>query len=110
MKGEEACNATASILNRELEEDFVEVWKISWHLRRLLPKASDDEIRDSGAVVLTNLTDSGAILGDLLEDGAFVPRSGNASDLIAELLASWRDLGRDPNMGELGWLVKNPSV
>ncbi len=106
MRIEDASEAAADILKRELEEDYVGVWKISWHLRRLLPQASDDEIRNASALVLVRLTDAGAVVGELSAEGDFVSRCGDASDVIAELMVSWRRLGRDPNIGELGWLVK----
>jgi hypothetical protein len=54
-------------------------------------------------VILDRLEVSGAVLGDLSgETGEFTPWS--ESDGIEQALRQWRALGRDPNMGEIGWL------
>ena len=47
--------AVAIVIYRELEDDYVGLWTVPWHVRRALPKASDDEIREISTAVLEAL-------------------------------------------------------
>ncbi|MCU1483182.1 MAG: hypothetical protein JWQ19_3968 [Subtercola sp.] len=95
----------AIALSRELEEDYVEVWKIAWHLRRLLPQVPPQVLHQLGLGVLNGLVASGAALGDLSrETGGFVP--WDSSEQLAEAARRWTELDREPNMGDIGWLAR----
>lgn len=94
----------AITLRRELDEDYVEVWKITWHLRRLLPDTSRETLRQLGLGVLSGLVASGAALGDLSDEtGSFEPR--DPADALTEATRQWGELDRDLTMGDIGWLA-----
>src|SRR3954468_1923469 len=94
---------TVDLLSRELDEDYVEVWKIAWHLRRMLPSAGPNEIRIFGEQVLIRLVASGALLSDVNHnDGRVTPWA--VADPVAEAMRRWDALEGDPNMGDVGWL------
>lgn len=91
-------------VERELMDDYVGVWVIPWRFRRLLPRADGDTVRILSEKVLQKLLSGGACLGDLDGNtGEFSPL--NTADPLAEVMEGWRLLGRDPNIGELAWLV-----
>ena len=55
--------------------------------------------------VLVSLVNSGAQFGHLANDGGFEPweRPGD----VGRVLAEWRELGRDPNMGDICWINRD---
>ncbi len=96
--------SVAILVYRELEDDYVGLWKVPWHIRRAVPAASDDETREISAAVLEALIAQDATIGILDETtGSFDPWDREAAVDIA--MSAWRNLGRDPNIGEIGWLA-----
>lgn len=96
----------ADKIRRELEEDYVGIWKVAWHLRRDLPNATDEVVRDLAEAVLGGLIGLGAVLGDLDGvTGAFIPWPPSGS--LDSAMAAWHVLGRDPNIGEIAWLARS---
>ena len=100
-----AAIVVAGKLRSELEDDYVGLWKVPWHLRRDLPGASDTLVAELAEAILDGLLGLGAVLGDL--DGAsgtFVPWP--SAGALSAAMAAWRALGRDPNIGEVAWLAR----
>ena len=96
--------SVALLIRRELDEDYVGLWKLPWHIRRALPDASDTQVQHIASSVLESLTRADVVLGDLDErSGVFLPwpTTGAAEKAIT----AWRTLGRDPNIGEGAWLA-----
>ena len=102
-----AATVVASI-SQELDEDYVEMWKLSWCIREEWPEATGREVRSVAEVALTMLVEAGSQLGDIdWETGEFLPwPSGGA---VERAVGAWDRLGREPNMGDIGWLYK-PTV
>lgn len=99
-----AAASVALLVRRELDEDYVGLWKLPWHIRRALPTASDVQVQRVAASVMESLTGADVVLGDLDEEsGVFLPWPTTAA--TARAMKLWRDLGRDPNMGEVAWLA-----
>ncbi|MDA8439916.1 MAG: hypothetical protein M0Z51_13790 [Propionibacterium sp.] len=95
----------AEKLSRELDEDYVGLWKVAWHIRRAWPDGSDDQMRSLAASILTVLLTTGVRLGDLDADtGQFCPWPGSNS--VEAAIEAWARLGRDPNIGEVAWLAR----
>jgi hypothetical protein len=95
----------AEMISRELDEDYVGLWKVAWHLRQSLGSVSDQQVRELAAVILHGLLSSGLSVGELSEEsGEFNAWSGPAG--IEHAMSEWASLGRDPNMGEIAWLVR----
>ena len=98
----------ALLVDRELADDAVEVvWTLYWHARRLTPGEVDDAQRSAAAeVALRALILEGVKVGELDErTGEF--RLLGTPNLADDLLSRIRALGREPNMGDIGWLVKD---
>ncbi|MBL7500538.1 hypothetical protein I6A84_29780 [Frankia sp. CNm7] len=94
------------LIRRELEDDYVGIWKVPWHIRRALPNAGDDQVQKIAASILGDLVAADVALGDLDEEtGTFLPWL--ATGAAEKVMAAWRDLGRDPNIGDVAWLAKN---
>ena len=107
MSPDEAAIAVAvgESISRELDEDYVGFWVIPWDIRRRLKLADDDLVREIAQAVLQGLSHSAVRIGELRGGfGLFLPwpeRSG-----IERALREWRELGRDPNIGEIAWLAR----
>lgn len=96
----------ADRIRSELDDDYVGVWKVPWHLRRALPHATDDAVRDLAEAILGGLISVGAVLGDLDgESGTFIPWP--PSGALDAAMTAWRVLGREPNIGDIAWLARS---
>ena len=96
----------ADTVRTELNDDYVGLWIVPWHVRRALPSATEGIVRDLSEMILTGLLGVGAVLGDLDgESGLFIPWP--ASGAIEAAMDAWRALGRDPNIGDVGWLARS---
>jgi hypothetical protein len=92
-------------VSRELDDDYVGLWVIPWHLRRELPNASATTVREITESILRALTAQDVALGDLDgETGEFLP--WGVPDPVGAAMAGWALLGRDPNIGEVAWLLR----
>jgi hypothetical protein len=99
-----AAVATGDMLSRELDEDAVGIWKLAWHLRRMLPSATDETVQEIAEGILRGLERSDVSLGEIDDAGEFA--EWNRDRAIEEAMAAWRRLARDPNIGEVAWLVR----
>ena len=89
---------------QELQEDWVELWKIPWYIRYELPGVADDRVMEGSRIVLeVLLSDTNITFGNFSGDGA-VFAAWDTDDPVPQIMAAWRALGRDPYMGEIGWL------
>lgn len=107
MTGEEvaASVAVAEAISRELDEDFVGLWKLGWHLRRQIPGLPDEKVRSLAGAILQGLRGSAVRVGSLSEEsGIFTPWPAEVA--IDRAMQAWAALGRDPNIGEIAWLVR----
>jgi hypothetical protein len=92
-------------VSRELDEDYVGLWVLPWHLHRALPGASDTTVRELAESILRALVAEGVVLGDLDGDtGEFLP--WDVADPVAVAIGEWAMLGRDPNIGDVVWLAR----
>jgi hypothetical protein len=102
-------NAVAGIvaaeISRELDEDYVEMWKLPRRIREEWPDATGHEVQAVAEIVLTMLVEAGARLGDIdwqAEEFRPWPPVG----AVGRAMDAWVRLGREPNMGDIGWLDK----
>lgn len=96
--------SVAILIHQELEDDYVGLWKLPWHIRRALPAAADDQVQAIAAAVLQALLARDVAIGSLDEtSGLFDPWPQR--DAVESAMGAWRDLGRDPNIGEVAWLA-----
>lgn len=93
----------AESISRELDEDYVGLWVIPWLIRRRLTAATDVQVQELARAVLLGLSESAVRIGSLDADtGVFTPWP--LGEGLDRAFAEWRDLGRDPNIGEIAWL------
>jgi hypothetical protein len=107
VTGHEAAVAgtVAASISRELDEDYVEIWKLPRHIRAQWPEATEREVWSVAGIVLTMLVEAGSRLGDIdWETGEFRPWP--PGDAVDRAMGEWDRLGREPNMGDIGWLYK----
>jgi hypothetical protein len=97
--------AVAEKVSRELDEDYVGLWVLPWHIRHDWPEASDDKVRSLARSILRALTSRDVVLGDLDGDTVdFLPWS--VDDSVDAAMEMWERLGRDPTIGEIAWLER----
>lgn len=99
----EVVAAVAVTIACELCEDCVEVWKIAFYARRFAGNISHESMLRIARSVLVGVAAQQGVLGDVGIDGRWVTQQ-NSDELVEAVMGEWRPLGRDPRMGEIGWL------
>jgi hypothetical protein len=95
----------AASISVELDEDYVEMWKVSSEVRAQWPEATGREVWSVARIVLNMLVEAGSRLGEIdWETGEFCPWPPD--DAVDRAMGAWDRLGREPDMGEIGWLYK----
>lgn len=98
----------AEKISRELDEDYVQPWTITWHLRRQLVNPSQAQLLELGEAILRRVVGTAVQVGDLDGwSGEFHPWPADTA--VDRVMARWRALGRDPQIGEIGWLYRPPA-
>ena len=96
----------AERIRSEVDDDYVGLWKLPWHLRRELREPSDFLVFELGEAILGALLKLGVAIGDLEgNSGTFVAWS--QTETLDAAMTAWRSLGRDPNIGEVAWLARS---
>jgi hypothetical protein len=97
--------SVAVLVHRELDDDYVGLWTLPWRIRRALPEAAGSLVREIAAAVLEALVANGAAIGSLDgTTGTFEPWETHGA--VESIMSAWRALGRDPNIGEVAWIVR----
>jgi hypothetical protein len=87
---------------REAAEDFVGLWEVF----QSLSMVEDPRQRQEAVltVVAELLTPGDLVLGDF-QGNDFVPWLGNVEAQISRVRTELRQLGRDPDIGEIAWIA-----
>lgn len=97
--------AVGDVISRELDEDYVGLWVVAWHIRRRLGPVDDDQVRRVARAVLEGLMESAVRVGTLDEaTGTF--SAWSTQDGVERAIREWSAMGRDPNIGEVAWLAR----
>jgi hypothetical protein len=98
--------SVTALIDEELDDDFVELWSLAWSLRFEAPLVTPPEMAQMAEAVMREL-----VRGDVTLVRLDAPRSELAlipsADPVGLVMEQWRALERDPEMGELGWMVRN---
>ena len=97
--------ACAAVL-REASDDYVGVWRISRALYEAGPDSPRDHVATTVAVVEELIGPGGLQIGQFL-DGVFVAWTGTVGERVERLRGELSALGRDPDVGEVAWLVSS---
>lgn len=95
--------AVAASVRAEATEDYVGLWSVIRHLRQQMPHADDDALQSALGGVIHRVLSSGCVFGQFISDGGFV--AWPEDQLIERVLDELASLGRDPDIGEVGWFV-----
>ena len=91
-------------------DDYVGLWELPWILRRRKPESTDDEVRERALEILSPLLREGLIeAGALRDDGDFLPWPCTPEEALARIDKEWRELGQDPNIGQVCWFSNTAS-
>jgi hypothetical protein len=89
----------------ESQEDYVGLWSLVWNVRHEFADANVQEIKELVLSTLQLLLSAyGLLIGDFKQD-KFFPWDCTPSEAITRVDTEWRKLGRDPDIGEIAWLV-----
>ncbi len=95
----------------ECGEDFVGLWSISWKVRQLRPRLSDDDVRVATLEIARMLLDTHDIVaGYPTRDGRFVRWPEEPAEAIQRIEREWLALGRNPDIGDIVWFVQRDTV
>lgn len=93
----------ATRVSGEAAEDYVGLWTLVRDLRRRMPQADDSALLMALEQVVRRVLSSHCVFGQFVSDRRFVvwPADGIVERIRDELAS----LGRDPDIGEVGWFV-----
>lgn len=101
----EAIANVESAVSGELADDGVELWSLFRYAHRALPTTSAGEVMKVVEQVLQNLIDGGVRVGEIGDiTGEF---SYWYEEAPVNRMSEVRALGREPNIGDVAWLVKD---
>jgi hypothetical protein len=88
-------------------EDVVGLWEVIRRVRQECPGLSAEEVRRTTLHTVKQLLDQRwmDIGGALREDGTLNPWDVSAEDALARIDAAWAELGREPDVWDIGWLA-----
>jgi hypothetical protein len=107
MNGD-AIEIVVASVSSEAAEDYVGLWSVVRHLRRYLPHATDAALQSSLRDVIRRLMSSGCAFGQFVDNVGFVVWPGD--QIVEQVLDALASLGRDPDIGEVGWFVGPPEA
>lgn len=93
-------------VSNELADDGVELWSLFRYTHQELPGASPAEVLEVVETTLRKLADNGTRFGQIDDEtGDF--NVWDEDDPVGRIMAESRALGREPNIGDIAWLVKD---
>lgn len=95
--------AIAEEFRRESAEDYVGFWQIARSLK--VGQLSDEAVAELIVQVAAHLLADGTICIGQFNNGAFEPWTGDVTAQLEQLHNELRQLGRVPDIGEIGWFV-----
>lgn len=98
------------ILLEEARTDTVGVWAVLWEIRQMFEDLSPEEARARTLNAIDHLLGTHRVVA-----GQFTDQDENtlvferwdlpAKETVSRIDREWKALGRDPNPGEIAWLV-----
>ncbi len=97
-------------LDQETQTDTVSLWAVLWQIKQNMPLLTPDEAKQATLTVVREaLLENRIVLGEFVdqdEDTAvFAVWQLSLDDALARIEREWAALGREPNLGEVVWLV-----
>jgi hypothetical protein len=93
-----------STLLSEAKYDYIGLWEVTKKVRLLNPGLPPDAVRSRTLKLVAEMLTKGFLAVDLLPSGGCQPRENqNPLEILECIEAKWRELGRDPNIGDVVW-------
>jgi hypothetical protein len=84
--------------------DYLDVWFIAGTVKRLVPAADEDEVRELCLDALERLMESGRVeAGDLHPPGEFSPWPFDVNEAMERIKTEWEELDRPLQPGDIAW-------
>jgi hypothetical protein len=99
-----------SSLMAELEDDYVGLWLLVKQVRRAFPEDDPHEIRSKTLSLIWFLLQTGSVEAGFpsTDRPGFVPWTMKPYGIVSRIAAEWKNLGRDPTIGEVVWFTRRP--
>jgi hypothetical protein len=91
---------------RECAEDYIGLWQISRAVRKV---GNPPEHLDLIVSVVEALLQQDHIAIGQFDGERFVEWQGDSDDQVMRLRRELLELGKDPDIGEIGWLTRRPA-
>jgi hypothetical protein len=93
-----------STLLSEAKHDYIGLWEVTKKVRLLNPNLPPDAVRSRTLQLVTEMLTNGFLAVDLLPSGGCQPwENQNLPEILECIEAKWRELGREPNIGDVVW-------
>jgi len=94
----------AEEITEECQNDYVGVWAVHREISWALPARPALELKKLTLQTIRIVLESGQVtLGDFDQQRLFVPCQASVDEALKRVDRGWRQLGRAPDIGELGW-------
>jgi len=90
------------VLN-ELEEDYVGIWSIVKEIRCHIKE--DSLVLDTTLGVVKKILESGNVFAGKFYDETFRGIDAPIDVVLSKIVRDWKELGRDPDIGEIIWFA-----
>jgi hypothetical protein len=105
-----AIDQVKRVLIEEAQTDTVGLWAVLWQVKQEIPLLTPDEARQATLTAIREaLGEEHVIPGEFMDQdentAAFVVWQLSVDEVVARIEREWAALGREPNLGEVVWLV-----
>ena len=89
----------------ENENDLVGLWQIFGRLRQSYPRKNLEDLKETTLNFIELLISTGFLAGDppYSAQGFQLWKDQNASHVIQRIATEWKNLGQDPDVGDIVW-------
>jgi hypothetical protein len=100
-----ALSSAATLVLDAAKDDWVPLSTAVHLIRHNHPPRAPTSMREATISALKELFADGLIRGGDVTDDGFVAWPGNANEHVARIEREWDLLGREPVLGEIGWVA-----
>ena len=90
---------------KEAQEDHVGLWAVLWVLKSKFPGNSPNELQSKTISLIERMLERGAVAGMFVAKSFQPWNDQNPRSVGARIRREWRELGREPDIGDIVWLT-----
>lgn len=110
MSERSEADAVKRAIVAEAQSDIVGLWAIHWEVRQRMPRLQPRDAKSATLAIVAEVLGERSLVAGEFRDrdeatAVFEPWSLGATESVARISAEWDALGREPNLGDIVWLV-----